>query len=471
MRVSSPLDAPEDLALPGVDPSAPPVSRPSYSFFTGEEFRERRSSLPDENDALARLTIDASGASGDDKLSANLGLGLWWEVDGQPPADSVNSFDSIHGTPGSPFWLDVYRLNIEYKPDGLLRLLRVGRQDAEHGRPATFDGADAEFNVAPRVQLFAFGGRTVHFFEIDPKIFEDWIGSAGANIRVNDDIKLELDYRILRDSVPTQADVSVFAPGPVLGVGQLPQTLGVGPVVQTLFTDNTYGGTLQFRHGGWALGRIWARWIGNAWESVGGAGRIQTADAQAGIEAKLDIQPVTLDELNEFDNAYFLTLGQSLPHLKATLDAWKAFETGSGIFSAHLGGDVRQLLSGTEGLFNHNLVRAYLLATASKILGSNFYASVTGEFDRDGFNAPDGTLTASANLGWSNQCLKFEGGTYFQRWRYVYYEQPEEFANVRGYYADASYRLNRKYTFRGRYSYEIFDRILQTFTVSLSQAF
>jgi len=67
--------------------------------------------------------------------------------------------------------------------------------------------------------------------------------------------------------------------------------------------------------------------------------------------------------------------------------------------------------------------------------------------------------------------LKFEGGTYFQRWRYVYYEQPEEFANVRGYYADASYRLNRKYTFRGRYSYEIFDRILQTFTVSLSQAF
>ena len=448
----APAVAPAAIAADAGVVEAAPVSRPSYSFFSTEEFRERRSTVADENDALARLSIDASRTSADDKLIATVGLGLWWDISGAPAADSLNAFNSIHSSTDSPLWLDVYRLNLEYRPGGALQLVRIGRQDAEHGTPATFDGADLEVNLGtPRVQLFAFGGRTVHFFEIDPKVFQDWIGSAGIDVRITQSLKVEFDYRILRDGVPIIDGASQTA-------------------VTQLVTDNTYGGTLQWRLGGWLKARAWVRGINDALESVGLAARAESAEHLLGIELKGDLQPATLNQLDELDNAYYLTLGPSLPHFKGSLDAWKDFDASAGDFSAHLGGQLRQLISDAETPFNRNLLRGYLLLSGAKLGGTEIYVTLNGEYDRDGLHGTDGTLTGTGSIGWAHKSVRLEAGTYFQRWRYVYFAQPEELANVRGYYVDASFKY-RWLTVRGRYSYEIFDRILQTFTASLSQAF
>ena len=171
------------------------------------------------------------------------------------------------------------------------------------------------------------------------------------------------------------------------------------------------------------------------------------------------------------DNPFYLTLGQSLPHLKINLDAWKGFDTAAGLFTAHVGAQARQLINSDETLFNRNFLRAYLLATATQLGGTNFYVSANVEYDQDGFTGSNGTFTATGNVGWTRKFVRLEAGTYYQRWRYVYFQQPEELANVRGYYGDASYTFARWMTVRARYSYEVFDRVLQTFTASLSQAY
>lgn len=440
-------DDPAATPSPQAAAVAPAEKALSYDAFVKEEFRQRSSSNAGEDDSLLRLALDAGVATADDRCLGTVGLGLWYDVDGRHPLDAPNAFDSIHGMVGRPLWLDVYRLNAEYHSDGTLRLVRVGRQDAEHGRPATFDGAAASIaSGSPRVRLFAFGGRTAHFFQIDPHLLESWMVSAGAEALVTDELRAEVDYRLIREPVP-------------------------GPAGTPMVTDHTYGLSFLWRNAGWARARAWLRGVGGSISSVGAAGRAEWLDRQMGVELNLDVQPATLEELNELDNPFFLVLGRSLPHARARLDAWKGYETPAGAFSVHLGGDARQLMGDAETLFNRNFVRAYALGTATDLGGTGLYLSATLEYDRVRLDAPKGSFTAAGSAGWKRPEVRAEVGTYFQSWQYVYYQQPEEVADVRGYYAEARWSVWRSISARARYSYEIFDRRLQTFTVSVSEAF
>ena len=62
-------------------------------------------------------------------------------------------------------------------------------------------------------------------------------------------------------------------------------------------------------------------------------------------------------------------------------------------------------------------------------------------------------------------------GTAYYRYQYVYYQSPEELADVREFYGDVKVNVLHWLAVRARYSYQIFDRNLHTVTVSLVEAY
>lgn len=429
-------------------PAAGAVERgPSWTGFASarEEYRYRRSTGIDEEDQLLRLALDAQAISPASNFELAASLGLWWRLTDTRRENQPWGLAEVRN---EDLWFDVYQLNAGWKPGGALRSVKVGRIEAEHGRPATFDGLAVTLQGTSRARLFAFGGRTVHFFSINDDVFEDWIASLGGEV-LFDKWKLELDWRLLKEDVPAETQL------------EDPERESV--------TNSSYGVAAWWRPSDWLNARLRLRMIDADFEQVGGAVRAEWREQRLGVEAKVDFQPSTLRQLNEFDDPYFVTLGESKPHMKARLNVFKDFETGAGDFSINLGADGRQVLEGGESRFNRNFLRGYLLLSARRIAGTGLFASAIGEIHR--LKAGKGLLTAGGALGWDQKPLRAEVGTAWQRYEYVYYQTPEERSDVRSIYGDVRVDVLQWLALRARYSYEIFDRRLHTVTASVAQTF
>ncbi len=437
---------PPAAAPVAAEASAPAERGWSTSVVGREEYRFRTSPTPSESDHLIRLGLDVSAASPRDTFGLEASLGLWYFPGESKPEDSTEPFGLSR--PRERFSLDVYSLNAEWRPGNVLRSLRVGRQETEHGPVGTFDGLSLALQPARGLRLVAFGGRTAHFFELDQDAFEDWVASVGLELR-GENWRLEADYRLLKEDV-TSADAD----------GELTR-LGV--------TDHSYGLAGWFRAGDWLKGKVAVRGVDSTLGLVAAAVRAEWVEQHLGADLKVDLQPMELRELNELDSPFFLTLGPSKPHLKARLDAFKAFPTSAGEFALHLGGSVRQLLEGEEEAFNRNLLRVYLLASAQRIAGTGLFANAVGQWDRSGGGR--GAVSAGGALGWDQRPLRAELGTAYHRYQYVYYQSPEELADVREFYGDVRVKVLDWLSVRARYSYQIFDRNLHTLTVSLVEAY
>jgi len=303
------------VATSAADASPPP----GWSLGLGarEEYRFRGSAQPAETDQDLHLALDLAAQDPAGKLAAAASLGLWWDLDAAPPGEPFG-LASIRD-PRNP-WLDVYQLSAEYRSQGVLRTARAGRQVAEHGRPATFDGAYLRLQPLRSLGLFAFGGRTEHFFETGAGFFEDWLASAGVTVRPSPDLRLELDYRLLREAI---------------------DSLDAGRVD---VTDHSYGAAVWWRQGEWLRTRAFVRGLDDRVSEAGAQASLHWLAVLAGLELRLRAQPTTLGELNESDNPFFLTLGPSLPHVRWRADAWKAWEPESFRLELHLGYEGRQLL-------------------------------------------------------------------------------------------------------------------------------
>ena len=412
----------------------------------------------DEADHDLRLYLEGGARDRKDRFSGRLSVGLWWDMDGV--ADhGFSTLGSMRD--GHAFSPEVYSLFGEYHASpqagrrAFWRLARAGRQTAEHGLPVTFDGASVRLRPwAPYVDLFLFGGRTVHFFETDADLFEDFVASLGAEIRPLRDVRLVLDYRLNLED----------------------QTLIAGAdlndAVRDSVEDHGYGLAAWYRPARWARLKAYGRGLNDDFSHAGGAGRLLCEKLDMGLDFKLDTQFVTLDEVNEMLNPYYAVMGQSQPNLRWKADLYKNFDTRKGDYAVHAGWSGRTVLEDEEGPFNRDFGRLYLVAAASDIgvkgpfVSLAFDAHFTGlspEFDGEGF------LTAGGSAGYKNKKLKAEAGTYYQRYKYRYYQQVDEIADVRTYFGSVSYKLTDWLKAKVKYEYEQFDWDVHTVIFSLAQ--
>ena len=458
----------EEAAAPASPPPAAtaeaPADKPVWSVMATarEEWRGRfasGSTVADESDHTARLFFDGDARSPQEAVALHASLGLWWRFAESYKGDDGRSL-SLY-SPREAFHFDVYSVAADWRPGGVVHALSAGRMEAEHGMPGAFDGLSLTLRPTPGLELFAFGGRSVHFFEVNPSLFENWLASGGLSVR-GDWWRVEADYRFMKEDVPTTPA------NDAQGNKGEPETR-----VQVL--NHSYGLSGWLRYHETFNARVQVRGIDDKLQLIGAAVRAEWAEQQLGLDAKIDVQPATLGELNEFDNPFFLTLGESKPHLKARVDLFKVFATKSaGDYAIHLGGDVRQLIGADESAFNRNLLRGYAILSAQKIAGTGLFLSVTGEIDQ--FHNPVTTteetiLTAGGALGWDKKPVKAEVGSAYYGYKYVYFQSPEEHANVTELYADLKVNVVSWLALRARYSYEIFDRTVHTATVSITEAY
>lgn len=430
------------------------------SFF--EEYRLRRTSnalghpgpldeplaAEDQIDQRLRLLSDAQveGASG--RFRAVFSGALWWDLGGSPEAGSPNLLASQYDE-HQP-WVAPYALSVEWRHYGMLDHLRVGRQDAEHGMPLTFDGGSVAFEPLGRpVQLFAFGGQTVHFFETSPGLLEDWVGSAGAVVRPSRALSFEFDARIVRDTLEDR------------------ETAEREPV-----TTHSYGVNAAARTEA-IVARLYARAIDEVPSHAGGRMQLAITDWGFGVDSRIDLQLVTLGEIVESENPFFSLLGTSLPNARFVFESWKELSLGEEALSTlHAGWRGRQLLGGDERPFNRNSGAVYVHARFEDLVQQGLFAAMSAEWNYvPGAMDSEWLLTLGGSAGYSGVALKTEVGTYYQQYKINYYQRAEELRDARTVYGSLGYRVAEWLELRARYEFEIVDRYLESYFLSARQDF
>jgi hypothetical protein len=434
-----------------------------FWFLALEEYRFRTSGQNDrgasslvgsfadeESDQDVRLFLEGSVGDPGDQFSAEISAGLWWDIDGSIPDGNPYGLTSVYDY-RQPWW-DVYTLTAEYRSKGFLKLARGGRQTSEHGLPVVFDGVSMELSaVQRRLDFFVFGGRSTHFFEWGAEPFEDWMASAGLVARLARSFRVELDYRLLLEDV--------LQPDKETGKG---------------LTDHSYGLRAWYRRDHWLYAQGYLRGLNASLSHAGAGAKVVWSDLNLGADLKLDVQMITLREINEREDPFFAILGESLPNLRWCLDLWKVFETGGGDYGIHAGWNGRNLLKGSQGPFNRNAARLYLLLEGTDIGGTGLFvdASMEAHYSTTGGQyAGDLIITAGGSAGYRDKRLKVEAGTYYQRFKYDYYLDVQEIEDVRTYFGLVSYRALDWLAFKVRYEFERMDRDVHTVTLTVSQTY
>lgn len=395
-----------------------------------------------------RLTLDGTVVGLQEHLVGTASVALWFDLDGHVPQGQADLFGDAQGL-AQPLAV-VYALTAEWRRSQPLDRLIIGRQQSTHGLPVTFDGGALDLRfLERRLSLFAFGGRTVHFFETEPGLLENWLVSAGAGWRLSQTLQVEVDSRYLHEMI-----------------------IGSGGVLDERVKTNSYGATLKAR---WdALqGKLFARGINHSFSHVGGMFHLQVPRATLGVDGQATAQLVTLGDIAESESPFYSLLGNSLPHVRARLEAWKEFHVGEkAAFAVAVGTRLRQLLYDQPTAFNRNMNALYVRGDLNDIGWKGAFASVTADWNLP-TQSTDSTsfFSLGGTAGYAHREVKGEVGTYFQRFKINYYRAAEELTDARTVYAMASYRVLSQLEIRGRYVLEIVDRAIHSAYLTLREDF
>jgi hypothetical protein len=396
-------------------------------------------------DEDVQLFIDGGARAFGERASLELQGALFTDLDG----DSGSELASVRDTESGAM-LQVYALEGRWSDSGWLRRAQVGRIGVDVGWPAIVDGAAltvAPLGHLPRNALlglagftvFAFGGRTVHFYELDDDLFEDWLASAGVTVPLVDHFKLQLDYRTaFEDAAPE----------------------GI---------DHSYGGTLLARWSNSVLARVYARGLNAGAERVGARLHAGALAWGVGLDASVDSQLMQLDEVSEGGNAFFATLGASEPHTRASAELWTRQDTAIANIGARMGVFQRLQHAGEDGPFNRTFGRMYVGADASDLFVPGLFVDVVAEYHYARTFTEDALVTLGGGIGWDKRWLRAELGTSYQQFKYTYYRDADELADVRTLFASLRVRPARALRVDGSYTLEMYDRTVHTLLVSFTQ--
>jgi hypothetical protein len=394
-----------------------------------------------------RLLVDGDLASPDDRFRASFSGAMWIDLDGTPPVGSPDLFASQQDY-RQPWW-NIYTLSAEWRPNPIVELARFGRQTSQHGIPVTFDGPALQVRpVGPAFSLFAFGGRTVHFYETEPGLFENWIGSAGATLRATEHVRFEVDWRMLKETIPTASGDSARVTNQSVGLRA----------------------TARFDE---LVGNLFARAIDGQVSHLGGAFSLEPTSLGFGLDGRVHAQLVTLGEVAQSENPMYAILGPSRPHVRANIEAWREVGIGQASRLAVYGGArLRHLVQGEESRFNRNTGAFYFRGQVNDWLTKGLYLSGTTELNYRPWSLLHSWFwTVGASAGFADQKLKAEVGTYYQQFKILYYRVADELQDVRTVYWMLGYRFVPWLDVRARYELEILDRNIHSAFLTLRQDF
>ena len=399
-----------------------------------------------ETDQDLRLTLDGQGRGYHDHLQGQISAALWYDVDGHVPQGQPDVFGETSDY-RQPLFV-VYALSAEWRHSLPLEYLRLGRQASEHGLPITFDGASLDLRLwERRLSLFGYAGRTIHFFESQPGLFENWVTCVGAGYRPSQNLRLEFDSRFEHDSILAQDQqerVWVYA--------------------------HSYGLTLSMRREeSWA--KLFVRGLDRSASHAGGALRLVFPSIALGVDAQVNAQLRTLGEISENENPFFSLLGPSLPNLRTRFEVWKEIGLGQRTkLNLRAGWRMRQLLSGVEGPFNRNFGGVYFQTELNDLTIKGLFATGILEWNYVPWSlSNDSFLALGGSAGYSTRKVKAEAGTYYQRWKVNYYRDVEELQDARTVYGSAGFRVLPWLEVRARYTLEIVDRYIHSAFFSLRE--
>jgi hypothetical protein len=403
-----------------------------------------------ESDHDLRLFLSGQLSESTDRFCGDFSVALWHDLNGVPAAGVPSSFASVNGRDGSKLGrdrYDVYSLYAEYHSTDLWALVRGGRQTSEYGRPTTFDGATAKLNVIKTyLDLAFFGGRTVHFFETSHGLFESWLASAAVVIRPVAPLRIETDYRYSVEDA----------------------------TVREAIRDNSYNLAIWYQAADDVQVKAYARGINDAISNSGASAKVEWARWLLGVNADIDSQLVTLHQLNESDNSYFEVLGESLPYLRLNVDIWKKIETGFGVYGAELGWQQRIVIDHRPTQFNRSFGRTYLQLEADDIGFQGTFLNCVIEYNYTFWNPgfADNTLIAiGGSVGYDKKPIKATIGSYYYRYKYDYYIDIREYADVRSYFGEIRYDPYKWLSGRLSYTFEQFDRNIHVVTLTVVETF
>ena len=401
-----------------------------------------------QSDQHLRLLGDGQISGLNDHFRAVVSSALWLDLDG-PSAPGAASLFATQYDNAQP-WVAVYALSAEWREHKALDHVRVGRQASEHGLPLTFDGMSLGVRLLRRrLQLFGFGGKTVHFFETVPGLFENWVASTGAVLRPTSSTAFEFDTRLIRE-----------------------QTLNADRSQRNAITNHSYG--LSAALGSENLSsKVYVRGIDRRPSHLGGAFMFENERLGLGLDARIHAQLVTLGEVVESENPFYSLLGPSLPYAQFRFESWKDFRVGrQAHWSLHLGWRGRQVVGAAEQPFNRNTGAIYLHTRLDDFVRKGLFVGGTVECNYVSYTAnSDRMLTLGGSTGYGNEWVKAELGTYFQQYKIIYYQSAEELHNARTVYGSVAFEPAQWLELRARYEIDIFDMYLQSFFFSARQDF
>ncbi len=393
-----------------------------------------------------RLTLDGSVSGMNERFLGTVSAALWSDLDGHVPRGEPEIFGDPQDM-AQPM-LVLYALTAELRRTSPVDRLALGRQQSTHGIPVTFDGGALDLRfLQRRLSVFAYGGRTVHFFEAMPGLLENWLVGGGAGFRLTPHTQLEADTRYLHETLPDASGI-------------------LGKRVDT----HSYGLALTGR---WddLSGKLFARGMNRSFSHVGGVFHLLIPKVGLGVDGQATAQLVPLGEIAESESPYYAMLGNSRPFVRARLETWKDLALGErGTLSLAVGGRLRQLLHDDPSRFNRNMNAVYGRLDLKDLPWTGAFVSATAEWNLPSHdNSTYFSLGGAA--GYATLAAKIEAGTYYQQFKINYYRDAEELTSARTVYAMASWRALPWLEVRGRYVLEIVDRTIHTAYLTLREDF
>jgi len=339
----------------------------------------------------------------------------------------------------------VYEAHLDLNdPFSHVTQVRIGRQDGTRDEPIFFDGISADFRVAPRISVTAYGGAAVNLYELDNRWGSDSLHGIGLDLYPASATVVNLDYLYVDDKrgifdTTSQRDQLI----------SLKLNQRFSPNLRT---------SAKLRYINGDPRDMEVRVVGTAPETG--------IELNAAYVRQFRVQ----NELSNELSPYYDVIGQSEPYQSYDVKVRTFFGTHVAV---DMGYFKRALIhTELESAFNRAYTRSYAVLDITNLAVSGLSLSFTGEQ----WTAGHQHLTSTGyDVGYAfkagRRSPKVSAGSYYSLYKYDYYLSLGERTNVRTYYVKGEYPFAERYSFSCGYEIEHGIETYQTAKLGLRYAF